>query len=270
MSYTVIMSYYKVKEIYPWLYSIFDPQEVFCYLAVGNERALLFDTAYGIGSLSQTVREITDKPLDIVLGHGHVDHANGAYQFEEVWLHEADFELCRHHTSEDFRRTIVKGLKENGALLPVGFDAEAYIKAGTGNLKKLDTGRIFDLGGLHMEVVGMEGHTAGSIGLLAHEHKVLLDSDAANLHIWMFLDESLPVSRYTAMLERVVQLDFDVFFTGHSGVPMPKPLFQKFISVAHNASVEKSEPYNTFPELKGFLYTEDGVGIVFSEAKLNC
>jgi glyoxylase-like metal-dependent hydrolase (beta-lactamase superfamily II) len=266
---------FKVKEIYPWLYSIYDPQDVFCYLAVGKQRALLFDTGYGIGSLPSAVSEITDKPLYVVLGHGHIDHANGAYQFEEAWLDEKDFELCRLHTSENFRRTIVKGLKENRVALPDGFDPEAYIKAGTGNLKKLEPGRVFSLGDLNIEVVGMEGHTAGSIGLLAREHKVLLDSDSANPHVWMFLNESLPLSQYIAMLERVAKLDFDTFFVGHSDIPIPKSYFQKFINAASHASVEKSEPYwispdliAMFPDLKGFLYREDGVEIVFSEAKL--
>jgi len=261
--------YYKVNKIYPWLYSIYDPQGVFCYLAVGSERALLFDTVYGIGNLAQVVREITQKPLYVVLGHGHIDHASGAYQFEEVWLHEADFELYRTHTSPDFLKTILDGLNKNGASLPKGFDPEEYLKADrTSMLKKLEPGRIFNLGGLNIEVVSMEGHTAGSIGLLVREHKVLLDSDSANTHIWMFLNESLPVSQYIKMLERTIKLDFDVFFIGHLNKPMPKSFFQKFINAARNISIEKSVPYSTFPELKGFLYKEDDVEIVFSEAKL--
>jgi len=256
---------FKVKKIYPWLYSIFDPQGVFCYLVVGSQRALLFDTVYGIGNLEQTVKSITEKPLYVVLGHGHVDHAGGAYQFEEVYLHEADFELCRLHTSRDFRGTVLDGLNKSGAPMPVGIDPQAYLEGGTGNLKSLEPNRIFNLGDLNIEVINMEGHTAGSIGLLVQEHKVLLDSDSANTHIWMFLNESLPVSQYIAMLERVIKLDFDTFFIGHSNVPMPKSFFQKFINAARRISIEKSVPYNVFPELKGFLFREDGVEIVFKK-----
>jgi glyoxylase-like metal-dependent hydrolase (beta-lactamase superfamily II) len=262
------MSFYKVKQIYPWLYSIKDPQNVFCYLAVGNDQALLFDTVYGIGSLPEAIKEITDKPVTVVLGHGHLDHANGACQFEEAWLHEADFELCREHTSEEVRRETLMQLKEWGVVLPDGFDSEAYVKGGTGNLKKLPEGKVFDLGGLHLEVIGMGGHSAGSIGLLAKEHRVLLDSDSANTQTWMFKIESLSVKQYIAMLERVIRLDFDVFFMGHSDVPMPKSDFQKFLNAARHASIEKSEPFPLLPELKGFIYREDGVEIVISEAKL--
>ena len=70
------------------LLCIYDPESVFCYLVVGNERALLFDTAFGIGSLPGAIRKITDKPVTVVLSHGHTDHANGAYQFDEAWLHK--------------------------------------------------------------------------------------------------------------------------------------------------------------------------------------
>jgi len=262
------MSFYKTKEIYPWLYSIRDPQNVFCYLAVGKEKALLFDTVYGIGNLPSAIKEITDKPVDVVLGHGHLDHANGACQFDEAWLNEADFELCRLHTSEEYRRTALNQIKEYGIVLPDDFNIDEYLKGGTGNLKKLDNGKIFDLGGLHIEIIGMGGHTAGSIGILVKEHKVLLTSDSATPQVWMFKIESLSVKEYIAMLERVVKLDFDNFITGHTDEIMPKSDFYKYIKAARNLSVEKSVPFKYHPELKGLLYSEDGVEIVFSEAKL--
>ena len=262
------MAYYDVKKIYPWLYSIRDPGDTFCYLAIGNDIAMLFDTTYGIGNLPDAIRKITDKPVVVVLGHGHHDHANGAFQFGEAWLHEADFDLCKNLAGEKSRQKIIDGIISKGRSLPEGFDTAAYLKAGTGNLKKLEIGRVFDLGGLHMEVIGMEGHTAGSVGLLAREHHVLLDSDAASSHVWMFLKEALPLSQYIAMLKRVVQLEFDTFFVGHSGEPKPKSDFAKYIKVAGNASPEKSKPYPIYPEFGGFLYKEDGAEIVFSKNKL--
>jgi len=259
--------YYLIRKIYPWLYSIYDPENSYCYLAIGDERALLYDTAYGIGSLPGVIRNITDKPVTVVLGHGHTDHANGAYQFDEAWVHEADFELCQGSTSASYRWGFLNYLSESGQILPENFDANAYINAGAGNLKKLEPGQVFDLGGLHMEVVGMEGHTAGSVGLLAREHRVLLDSDAASSQVWVFLPEALSVSQYIAMLERTILLDFDTFFPGHSDVPMTKADFRKIINVARNASVEKAEPYN-WPGLNPFMYQEEGMALVFSEEKL--
>ena len=262
--------YYQVKKIYPWLYSIKDTDNVFCYLIIGEDKALLYDTVYGIGSLPDIIKTITDKPVIAVLGHGHIDHANGAYQFDKVWLHENDFELCRQHTSAAFRRNILNNLKNN-QVLPENFDEDKYINTVTDNFIKLNIGYVFDLGGITIEVIGMEGHTSGSIGLLIKEHRVLFNSDAANFHVWMFLPESLSINQYMTMLKRTMLLDFDIFFIGHSNIPLPKTDMQKMINIAQNISIEKSEPYNTsnlFNELNPLVYREGDGEIVFTEGKL--
>lgn len=260
------MSHYTSEQIYPWLYRINDPLGVSFYLAVGSEKALLYDTGHGTGDINAAVREITEKPLTVVLSHGHIDHSCGAYQFNEVLLHKNDFELCREHTAPDYRNHILGGLAERG--IEPFIEPEEYRSAGTGNLKPLEPGVVFDLGGLRLEAVEMPGHTTGCVGLLAREYRVLLDGDAANGHIWMFLNESLPLRDYIKMLERVYELDFDTFFPAHSQDPHPKSDFQKYIRAAREASVEKAVPYNTFTELKPYMYTLDGATIVFNERTL--
>ncbi|MCL2372603.1 MAG: MBL fold metallo-hydrolase [Defluviitaleaceae bacterium] len=255
------MSYLTVKHLQHWLYSIHDPKGSFCYLVVGNAKALLYDAGYGIASLQETIATITDKPVEVVLGHGHVDHANGAYQFNEVWLHEADFDLFHEHTSTEWRKNITEEQDEK----PKSFQPEAYINAIAPKLKKLTVGQIFDLGGLHVEVVNMAGHTPGSMGLLAKEHRVLLNSDAASDHVWMHLPGSSTISQYISMLKRVLTLGFDTFYTGHSNRARPKAEMDKYIQVARNATIEKAAPYEAF---NGLIYQEDGVAIVFNQDTL--
>jgi glyoxylase-like metal-dependent hydrolase (beta-lactamase superfamily II) len=261
------MNFYDVKKIYPWLYSIYDPLGSYCYLVIGGEKALLFDTGHGIAPLREAINAITDKPVITVLSHGHVDHVNGAYQFDEVWLHEFDFDLFREHTSVELRMNIPCWVDKK--IMPKNFNYDAYVNAATDNLRKLNVGHVFNLGGLNIEVIGTEGHTAGSIGLLAREHRVLLNGDSANSHVWMFLPNSLPVSQYIAMLERILELGFDTFYTGHSNEPLPKSELYKYIHVARNASFEKAEPYEAFSTFYGFLYQENDVGIVFNEKTLD-
>jgi len=257
---------YKVSDICPGLYQIKDPLDVLFYLIVGDEKALLFDTGYGVGDIHAVVKSITTKPLTVVLGHGHIDHANGAYQFDEVYLREPDFELCKEHTSPDIRSEIVRRLKEAG--LEPGFDIEVWVNEGKCNLKPLEIGTVFDLGGLSVEVIDMAAHTGGSIDLLIIERRILLDSDSANSHCWMFMPQSLSVREYIAMLKRVKQLEFDFFYVAHQDHAHPKSDLDTYIKVAENATIEKSKPYELRTELEPYIYTEGNTSLVINKRTL--
>lgn len=72
---------YEIRQIYKDTYAILDKtfgaHSVYMYLLVGNEKALLIDSDYGMLDLPQVVREITDKPVICACTHGHLDHALG-------------------------------------------------------------------------------------------------------------------------------------------------------------------------------------------------
>jgi glyoxylase-like metal-dependent hydrolase (beta-lactamase superfamily II) len=265
------MEHYEVKQINPWLYSIKE-LDVFCYLIIGDDEALLFDAVYGLHSLSDVVGKLTDKPVTVVLGHGHIDHVNAAWQFENVFLHDADSDIYKKHTSEEYRRIILNRATEDSGSAPNGIDADEFAKFHKKDIRPLSVGQIFKLGNLTVEIIGMAGHTPGSIGLLVHEHSVLLTSDSACPHVWVFLDESLSLSDYIKMLERVYKLPFDTFFVGHSDEEMDKSVFMRFITTAKNADPAKSEPYQPFEgsrnAMSGLIYKEGDVEIVFNPDKM--
>jgi len=257
---------YTINEIDPGVYQIKDPLDVLLYLIVGEEKALLFDTGHGLVDIPALIKTITDKPVIVVLGHGHIDHANGAYQFEEVYLREPDFELFDEHTSSEIRDVILGRLEEAG--LEPDFDKESWRISGKTRLIPLDIGTVFDLGGINVEIIDMAGHTGGSIGILLIENRILIDSDSANSHCWVFVPQSLSLREYIAMLERVKQLEFDRFYVAHQERAHTKEDMEKFIDVAKNASMEKSRPYDNWPQEKPHIYEEDGVAIVFNERTL--
>lgn len=260
------MSYYITKKVHPWLYTIYDPIGVYSYLIAGKNSALIYDTCHGIAPLHEAIANVCSLPYEVVLSHGHWDHTGGAYQFNEVWLHPGDNELCLRHFSKSTRSSIVdfygKQIKEEFAY---DFDDAKYINnTKEAKLKPLSHGQIFDLGGITVEIVPMEGHTAGSVGVLIKEHKLLLNGDAANGHCWMFLEDSLHMSVYINMLKQVSKLDFNNFIMSHSETIYPKSEFEKYIAVAENIDINKSEPYSyKFDQLGGYFYEENGVGIVF-------
>lgn len=269
------MKYFAVKKLQePWLYAIVDPLEnAHIYLSIGKERALIYDTAHGMEPMLPYIREITDLPVTCLLSHGHGDHANGSYEFDEVLVTKEDYEICLKHTGRTARSRLVGNLELEGVTPPKDFDAEAYIERGKETLKnKLKTvefGHVFDLGGLRAEVIQMEGHTSGVIGLFFKEKKVLLTSDGAAPYLqWMFLNESRSVKEFIAMLERNFKLDFEIFYDAHSGRTYTREDFSKLINAAKNVDIKKSVPFPKLPERNGHVYTEDDVSIIFSEDKL--
>ena len=141
------MGYYKITEWMPGMWRITSPECVYEELMIGTEKALLLDTGWGTGQLKKVVREITDKPLIVVNSHGHIDHVNGNMQFDEpIYIHPADVELCKAHSSRQIRQMIASAAEK---LTPPEekFNQEAFLSGGIGKLTPLEEGEVFDLGG---------------------------------------------------------------------------------------------------------------------------
>lgn len=74
------------------------------YLVEGDEKAALLDTGSGFGSLRSVVDQLTDKPVIVLLTHGHTDHAMGAGEFDVVYMNHKDDYIYGPHGEEAFRR----------------------------------------------------------------------------------------------------------------------------------------------------------------------
>ena len=98
------MSYFSTFKLRENIYQFKDRMGVLATLIIGEEKALLVDTCYGIANLKEHVETITDKPLIVVASHGHMDHTGGNYHFKEVFITKADKNLCELHNSEKWRK----------------------------------------------------------------------------------------------------------------------------------------------------------------------
>ena len=80
---------------------IFAPSAELMYLVEGDERAALIDTGSGIGFVRPLVERLTDKPLIVLITHGHVDHAMGASEFppESVYINQEDAYIYGPHST---------------------------------------------------------------------------------------------------------------------------------------------------------------------------
>jgi glyoxylase-like metal-dependent hydrolase (beta-lactamase superfamily II) len=201
---------YGVKKLYIDTYAISDngigQGTVYTYLLVGSEKALLIDSGYGLLNLKEAVRTVTDKEVICVCTHGHVDHALGACQFENAYLHSNDFEVYRHHTDPQMLNDIgYKGIMK----LPKGrLKNESYLtlvrqlsQTPHPELKALDNIGQFDLGGRIVFWRLLPGHTPGSIALLDEQYQTVFDGDSAAPGAWVFLQESVGLGEYASMLE---------------------------------------------------------------------
>lgn len=162
------------------------------YLAVGDERALLIDTGVGIGSLKAVVDQLTDKPIMVVITHGHVDHAFGAAEFDDVYMSSKDNDIFSLHSDMGTRigycqMSPIEAVRSAGP--------ESFLPASSG-FKELSDGDVFELGALTAEIYELPGHTLGSMTVLFKEERLLLTGDAANPGTFMFFPGCPSIEEY--------------------------------------------------------------------------
>ncbi|MCD8127811.1 MAG: MBL fold metallo-hydrolase [Clostridiales bacterium] len=151
---------------------------VYMYLVIGQERAALIDSGFGmVDTLRPLVEQLTDKLILCIVAHGHPDHVGGAAQFDEVYMNEADAALLPDSLSVERRVKDVFGRGD------VSEEMMAYSKThivGTQDLhyRPMVPGDVFDLGGVTLEVFAMSGHTLGSVALLNRKDNYALVSDS--------------------------------------------------------------------------------------------
>ena len=150
--------------------------DVNCYLVQGEQGALLVDTGRaGYGEKLLPLCRQWDVRL-IVLTHGHLDHVqNAAFLARElevpIAMHRADTALLEDSEAQPMQAhrrlgRLLRGLSRRGfrdTLLPP-FQPDLFLGDGD------DLSHF----GVNAQVVGLPGHTAGSIGLRTEDGALLV------------------------------------------------------------------------------------------------
>ncbi len=181
------------------------PGNVFAYLAVGNEQALLVDTGLGLGSLREYVRSLTDLPVTVVATHGHLDHVGGAGEFALISVPENDRELTLRSSGKDARAGYLSSQGEDVSydnLIPELREEQVctYVPE-----------TVFHLGGYHVRMLPMYGHTQGSHCALFVEDRIVLFGDACNSAAFMQLKESTTIEEYRDNLKEFKEKYSDLY-----------------------------------------------------------
>jgi glyoxylase-like metal-dependent hydrolase (beta-lactamase superfamily II) len=214
------------------------------YLIEGTDKALLIDTGTKCEKLDEVVRQITAKPVTVVLTHAHYDHAGNIRFFKEIYMHAADTVLLD--------------------------------KSYKGTIHFVEDGNAFDLGGKTIEVKHMPAHTPGSIVLLDRQSGSCFSGDAfGSGQVWLQLRPNAPMITYVnscSRMEKIMDEGVTKIYCGH--YPYVKKAFAKqYITTMKllaesliNGKAPQAKPYPvvvSFGCANPMIVTMDEASIVF-------
>ena len=234
-----------------WEIDEFDCASMF--LLIGTEKAMLIDCGMGIGDLRGAVEMLTDKPLIVVITHGHIDHTANARQFDEIWIHPKDkdrpipqsLERRRFDTERIAKRqkNCIGGAYTMFNLYP--YDLNVDLREPGPDEKMpvihdLYDGQQFDLGGGRI-VTAYEcpGHSAGEMVFLDEQTRSLFAGDAVNFNLGV---SECPVETTLRYLKRLRDLGdkYDGIYNGHHdfralGAPLDGDCLPTAIAILEDA-----------------------------------
>ncbi len=236
-----MVEFYKSEKINEHMTAVRSMTGEIMYLVEGEEKAVLIDTCLGVGHLRKFVENLTSLPITVLLTHGHVDHALGAPEFDEVYMNSADKEVYEKMSPLEERIGYIKA--NLGGKLP-DFTEDDYVQPAPTDFKELKDGQIFDLGGVHIEVYALPGHTHGTMVMLIPEERALILGDACNNSTFLFDENSLSVNKYRENLIHVkenLEGRYDTTYLCHHVMTASKDMLANVISVCDGVLAGKAD-----------------------------
>ncbi len=238
-------SLYQISE------HISDQVKIEMYLVVGEKKAALIDTGYGLsGNLDKVIKEITDKPVICLITHCDPDHAGGAALFDDIHMSEKDQVLMDNGSLEPIGRlgtaSATPGNEERAA-----YFKKHMVKAKSFEYKNIKDGEVFDLGGKSLIAISFPGHTEGSMCFWNKAENYCLVGDAvANIHSpVLFFKKCRPLIDYKENLKVFMEKVGDNchFYTGHNEDELPHALIPEIFILCDeilSGNTEADEPYS--------------------------
>lgn len=245
------MSYrHEVTEIAPRTWCLSEFRLVNAFLIEGEERAALVDTGCGIGDLAREVRELTDKPLIILLTHTHFDHDGGIYEFPgvPVYVNPLDGEriaedrvsMVKYMGTEDYNEMRRGYIRSRGPIRCPDLDQAELLKLvpdhptndGYSWLPVRD-GNEINLGGRVLKAIHTPGHTDGSTCFLDAENRILFSGDCANISIILTRQPGNDMKLVKICNSTMTKLwkqeaSFDRLAVGHDAVTLDKQIVRDY------------------------------------------
>lgn len=166
------------------------------FLLEGTEKALLIDSGMQVHCAKEIAEELTKRPLSLLITHGDRDHVGSNEEFPSFYMHPS--EASNYYNTQ----------KKTGRFIPV------------------QEGEILDLGERPLEIIGLPGHTPGSIAVLDKKNRALISGDPIqDGNIFMFgVQRELHAYVYSLKKLDRYKEDFDLIYPSHGSFPVKPDL----------------------------------------------
>ncbi len=264
------MRNYEVREIGEHTWQIEDKFKTYLYLVEGEQRAMLIDAGNGFSGLLETVEALTQKPVFVLLTHGHFDHTSCAGLFENCFIHAADRSVLEEGLSiKERAKRISHFCKIYQVDLPEKEQADMISVKKPENIQPLSEGQVFDLGDRTLEIIETPGHTRGSVCVLDRKYKFLFSGDTVcNREILVYFDHSASVEDVKEQAEKLLSYQ-DAFYQiwpGHHECPLDVSIVKDYCDAAEQILTGKQNGRRiSLEEGYKILYSYKSIGISYTE-----
>lgn len=235
-----------VDQVDEHTYRITD-MNVYEYLLLGSEKALLIDTGMSQGKLAKILPQLTGLPITVINTHGHIDHVANNHLFDQVILNRPDEEIFKEHTDLGFASKLYASLLDEMKIPKFiqnlnwvrKFIARMATIPSRNNREGLPESRMIDLGGRSIQIIETPGHTPGSICLLDVERKLLFSGDmVCDRGVLLNLPHSSSVHVFLDSI-RVLKAMADqglyaLIYPAHHRVPLPLSFLDDYITLGES------------------------------------
>lgn len=204
--------------------------DVCMYYIKGSTSGLLIDTGYGVGDLRGYIEETYHQPYEVIITHGHADHANGIAQWDAVYMNLTDKELYYDRAGITLRKEMLRKKYSDIDTWPEEMFQPVY----AGEFKDLKEGMVFDLGDVHVEMIHAPGHTQGMMVPLVIEDRVAIFGDACGVFTFLFRPECSTVDVYRNTITKLKSMEdrYDRILRQHGTCESSKSLMDDNLECA--------------------------------------
>lgn len=231
--------YVEVYQFRDNLYGLFNQNndgagDVWMYVLIGPEKAMVIDTACGLGNQRALVEELVGgKPYIVVNTHLGPDHSYGNVHYDRVYCHEYEVENIKSRVKPGMFDYL---FDENGAPVWLEFDRADLPEYRDYDLIGVPDGHVFHLGeDYDVELVWTAGHAAGHAMYLDKKGRMLFAGDDVCSDVigcgpgpreGMYYQQYANIQTYRERLEKLCQRldEFDYIFPGHFMVNLENAL----------------------------------------------